>query len=234
MKGAMKTNWILPVALMCLTMVFTTVEPSSAMVLYEQPLDTSSGGKYSNLGGWVVADQFTLPYNSRITDVHWYGYYGLDLEPSITSLDFQIQFGNGNSSIPENLLYDQLISAQLADTGLFVTDGGAFDGRKIYRFTADPISPFDISGGEMMWLSIYEADASTPAMGENQWLWSASPVGGSSLAIRNTFPGLETGWEALSGNMAFSLTGTPVIPEPTSLLLFGTGIMGAVIRRRRS
>ena len=228
MKNAMNVKLFFPAMFISLTLLFISVNTCHAFLLYEQTLDESLGGAYSNAGSVIVADDFVLLEDATITDVHWYGYYSRPaLDPSITALDFQIRFYAETAGLPSTLLYDQIVSASVADSGLTVTEGpthpDTHTGSIIYEFTADPIDPFILSGGETIWLSIAETDAST-SIGNTQWYWCYSEIGQPG-AVKAT---LGDNWELSTGNMAFSLTSTSPIPEPATCLLLLFGMIGLI------
>lgn len=173
---------------------------------YEQQLDASATGFFSNIGGQVGADQFTFSEDVTITGINWYGFYGSDLNPSITSIDFELSFYLDNSGVPtSNPISQQILSAQVQDTGL--QEQGQFSS-SIYEFQTDLISPLEIAAAETTWIAIAENDTLTPAFGNTQWLWSFSlPGTESTKAFRNTNPNLASDWEITTGQLAFALTG---------------------------
>ena len=107
--------------------------------------------------------------------------------------------------------------------------------------------------GAMTYIEMFASDTPTGAMDASQYLivqdslvyptydWTAHSFtatvdNGSPLIGKYLCPTLRTyyGW---TGYDMVSLTGPDVIPEPTSLLLLGSGLaalMGTVVRRRRS
>lgn len=208
--------------------------PSQAMILFNQDLNTGLSGTYSNTGGQVRADNFMLDADAQITDVHWYGFYEVPLNPLDTSVDFRLRFYADASGLPGTLLYDQLVAAAVANSTMAVT-GGSFVDSMIYEFTADPIDPLSVNAGETLWISLAEEDAATPREGGTQWLWNYSSVASMASASIND-NGMDD-WSPDGGNLAFYLTGESdggtAIPEPATMLLFGSGLVGAVIRKRR-
>lgn len=136
------------------------------VVLYDQPVQTNPGA-FSNMGvgHQETADQFTLPMDSTITGIKWYGIYnGVDLAPAVTSLDFGIAFFSDSAGVPGTEIDTKIVSANVQDSGLTVSELGFHHGRVIYEFLADPFPNFVVHGGETIWLSIVEADPSTPPL----------------------------------------------------------------------
>ncbi len=208
----MKLKWILPAALISFA-VFFAVDTSHAVVLFEQTPNLDFMGHFSNSGSAIVADQFILPEKATLTGLRWYGYYVADLDPGVTSLDFQIRFYNEKSGLPDALLYETIVPASVVDSGL-VFAAGKHAGKKVYEFTAGSIGPFEFSGGKTVWISISEADASTFLRGDTQWLWARSSNSLQLSARFNEFTP-DDGWSVVpSGDFAFSLTVTPAPLNP--------------------
>lgn len=221
-------------AIVLLATTLIPVDSGHASVLFSQARDVTREGAFSNSGAGVAAEDFVLPSDATITDVHWYGNYGLTLDPMDTAVDFQIRFYSDASGLPGTLLYDRVVAAAVANTGMVVPDG-ARAGNPVYAFTADPIDPFAVTGGDTLWIAISEDDDATEGVGPGQWLWSFSAdlPGGSARAGELS----GTDWFASNSDHAFSLTGesegSPVVPEPATMLLFGSGVLGVFVKKRR-
>jgi hypothetical protein len=211
-------------SLLTLLFILAIGNIASAATLYQHDLDATLSGAYSNLGGWINADNFTLSTDAVITGVNWYGYY--NSEPaSSSSILFDLNFHSDVGNLPDLVpIYSQSLSLSITDIGI-----DAINGNNIYRFEAALATSFAVSAGERMWLSVFDTDPST-----SQWLWSRHLPTGDGFAIRNTNPELITDWiPEGGGDLAFELVGDPVpIPEPATMILFGLGMAGVGIFRR--
>jgi len=221
---------------LCLTLLWSTTAPAAS--LFEQPVDTTLPGLYSNVDSVEVADDFTLADNSVLTSATWYGIYGVDLEPTVTTIDFSVALFDNAGDVPGTEFWRQTLSATVTDSGMTVTDAASsFFGRTIYAFDSS-LSATPIAGGVPMWISIMEADGDTPASGETQWLWSYNALtAGVKHAQRSVDDtGAPEDWNRWNGTMAFTLYGdveAPVIPAPGAVVLglLGTGLVGWLRRR---
>jgi hypothetical protein len=193
---------------------------AQALTLFNQSVDASITGSYSNIGGQVTADDFSLSTNAYISGITWYGYF--DSNPSsIGSIDFDIAIYDDDSNKPNfNSSFLELNSATVTDTSF-----DAVNGNNIYKFEALLSSSFLALSSNNYWLSIADNDSAT-----SQFLWSRNNMSGT-YAYRNTFGGIITDWSTSPhGDFAFELT---PVPEPATMLLFGTGIAGLAGSRLR-
>lgn len=211
---------------------------AKADMLYEQLGPAPSvGGHYSNAGKIEVADDFSLSASATITGIKWYGYYaGPSFSTTEASLDFSIAFFADDSGLPGTEIARHTVSASFVDTGLLVTapEPALLKDSVIYEFQANPFPDVSVAAGETMWLSIMEADTSTPTVGINQWLWCYHDVDSLSKGTRNLVTGGP--WHISDGNLAFELTGEiAAVPVPGAFLLgsLGMGVASWRLRRRR-
>jgi len=198
---------------------------AGAALLFQQSLDPGLPGAFSNTGGQVIADEFTLATDATIKNIKWYGFYGVDLASGVTTLDFDASFFLDMARLPGAEVFGQTVSAQVQDSGFLVTNLGPNNGRIIYEFQIDLATPVNVASGQTAWLSIAENAPSTPRAGGTQWLWARSSFGpGSDYA----FSGSEPEWTIANsqGDFAFELNGTTSVPEPYTMLLVGAGLVG--------
>ena len=170
----------------------------------------------------VAAAQFSLaPGLNVITDVHWWGSY----YPSPFTDDFTINiypFISGSPSTTPVDTFNIGSSATRTATG----DTYTYNNAPIYAYDVD-IPSTTLTAGDMYLLSIVY---NTPAGVTQDWGWSLADSG----AISWTYTQNE-GWLETDPNQyeAFYLTGPSPVPEPSTLLLVGCGLVAIWGARRK-
>lgn len=186
-----------------------------------------------------ITDDFTLDVHAVITDVHWWGFFrgvpGLDPDdpdsfpledlPEIT--DFALAFFKDDAGAPG----DGILSF-MVHPGIMVVEGQVNSlGWQLFEFWV-VIDPLKFGGGTQ-WISIIDIDNNTPDF----FMASSTDglTGNPNAYLRFLDPAenfvLVVGPQEQNFDMAFNLTGK--IPEPAALALFGFGLMGIGLARRR-
>jgi len=211
---------------------------ATADVIYSQePLD----GGFAIVSDFLFfgeqeLDDFVLDAGgATITDVHWWGAYGGDPDPT-ESDEFTVRFfeeSEAASGVPSGTyLYEYVTGAADRTATAMTTPGyGAHDGGVVYEYMFFLPTPIALDGDTNYYLSIVNDS-------ESLWGW----LQGEDLAgghwYRTGDPAYTGTWapSGIGGDFAFELTGTP-IPEPATLLILGglgAGLAGARKLRRKS
>lgn len=200
--------------LVVLTMLCGLV-PATAHVIYDNGgPNTDLLGVISDLQqGVVAADDFVLqPGASVVRDVHWWG--GYDPE-QFDDDNFTVVILGDDGGLPGNLFLLLTGTITRSETGL--TNAGGFD---IYAYDMVLDSEVALTPNTSYWLAIVNDT--------DGWFWQASNRDGSHLE------GVVDGdIDAFPHDLAFNLTNDPIVPEPASMALFGIGLAGLALRRRK-
>lgn len=196
---------------------------ATASVIYDNNAVPTTGG-YSDsdrFGGIYGAHTFTLlPGANTITGFIWSGFYDAGTLPP--SDQFTIEIYADSGGVPDLApLHTFAVGNAVNRTDL----GMSLNGRPNQGYSAS-IAPLTLTPGNVYWLSIF--NNSGPGLADD-WAWAMQNVGGTA-AYRF---GATSAWSNSTARQDFQIIGTPV-PEPTSMLLLGSGVATLWISRRRA
>ncbi len=202
----------LSLALLCLTMALVS---ASAQVLYEDgPLNGTTDAWTINFG-YVVSNSFTLTNNATMGgfDIYTWEFPGdktLSIDWAVTSDEFGgTLYGEGTATVT-----DQFISANQY-------------GYNVEKVTASNLN-LDLAAGTY-WLNLQNA---VTEQGNPLYWDENSGIGCHSQGCPSEVSENDVGTIPPE---SFDVTGTygGQVPEPSSILLIGSGILGAVAFLRR-
>lgn len=204
-----------------------TASPSRADIIVDHsPPGTT--GYYSDVAipAQIIADNFTLATAAAPDSITFWGGYvsgNVPLNPDLFSLAFYDNAGG----LPGTLISSFSIAPSRALAG-----GKLVGVSDTYLYTAGFASVNLVAG--TYWVSVVNDSSASPA---NGWVWasSANPYDGV-VAISHDSSRTPTNWFNSGSDMAFTLSASRSVPEPSSMVLAGLGGLFAMayrIRRRR-
>jgi hypothetical protein len=178
----------------------------------------------------LPADDFVLSTDSYLTDVHFWTLEGYGAPngsgtPWDGTLEYFLFADNGGQPAAAPFLSGN--GQNVVKTNLGLTTINFPDDFIKYGYRFDLETPELLSGGTTYWLGLHLVSDYT----FNSIYWS-----GTFATFGSTFHtssgGTFDNWHEGNFHLAFNLTGTPV-PEPSTLLLFGSGLVGLGFVRRK-
>jgi hypothetical protein len=166
----------------------------------------------------TVYDNFTLGTAATVDSLHWEGeYFNPPNQGQITAWTVTIWSDNGGQpGAPLQVTH--------VDGTANETFDGIFNGFPAYTYSVSGLG-FSADAGVQYWIS------EVPDLGFPPQWGNSSGTGGDGVAFQDFF-GTRT---QLAADMAFALDGGNVgVPEPGTLVMLGTGVLGlaGAIRRK--
>lgn len=226
----MKFKEILAIAALAAMMLVPALQ---ADVFYSHPYDPNSTDA-------VASDNYTGQYSfadyywdggGSITDFHWWGAVASPFGGNGYIDGFQVEIWSHDGTLdrPDQQLYSEYFAG---DAGATFVESNANYSYDVYKYGVDLSTPFTPTASGYLWFSVW-----AHVNYSSQWYWAlgnGDPYNGDMAFIAS-----GEYWAPISNvvgdqGFAFELSDDgSTVPEPTTLALFGFGLVGLAMRKRR-
>lgn len=172
---------------------------------------------------WVQTEDFTLNTASNVTDIH---FWDIEAAPGYAgSVTWWIVGDNGGNPNFSDILgtgnaTPTRVNTQCGILGAYCEYSNDFS-----------INPLALQGNTMYHLALHNGPVSNS--GYSSFYWETTNPNGTQTGLECDLGGAcYNSWNNNGNEHAFYLTGTQV-PEPGTLLMMGTGILGGLAGLRR-
>lgn len=209
------------VAFVATFLMFASVGAHAGILYFQNPDYNGAYASQNDTNGFGLFaqsyDNFNLggaAYN--LTAVEWIGsYFNPGVQGPITA--WTVQFWSDAAGAPSALLYSTNVAGTANETFLGLDNAG--DPTYLYGLNVN----FATAASTTYWLSVYP-DLGFPP----QWGWETA-TGGDGASYQCFFGACG----ALPNDLSFAVYGNSAVPEPGSLILLGSGILGIAGMLRR-